>query len=339
MSGKSAAISRENELPIKPVMAMIRPEDAASRPPMMKLHVPNPFAGLERFVAENEPLAPHTWFKLGGPARWYVRPESVQDLQDAAARCMEENIPVYVLGLGANLLVADEGVNGAVFRFDHESWRRVTLNGTTVEVGAGADVQKLVVRTVRAGLEGIECLAGIPATIGGAVKMNAGGKFGDIGGVLTKVQVMDSMGTVFERTKDDLIFDYRHTNITSPFILGATMQLDEDDPDRIMARTKEIWMYKRNSQPLNTKSAGCIFKNPRGLSAGALIDQAGLKEMRVGGAEVSAKHANFIIAHPGCRAEDVFQLIKLVRERVYDKNQVKLESEVQVWGKEDQFEI
>jgi UDP-N-acetylmuramate dehydrogenase len=99
-----------------------------------------------------------------------------------------------------------------------------------------------------------------------------------------------------------------------------------------MAKTKEIWMYKRNSQPLNTKNAGCIFKNPRGLSAGALIDQAGLKGLRVGGAEISSKHANFIVAHPGCRADDVFKLIKLVRERVYDKHQLQLESEVKVWG-------
>jgi len=334
MSGKLAAILQTNELPTGAAPAMIPNQEPVRRATPMKLHVPNPFAGLERFVTENEPLAAHTWFKLGGPARWYVRPESVEDLQESATRCIEENIPIYVLGLGANLLVSDEGVNGAVFRLDHDSWRRVSMNGTTVEVGAGADVQKLVLRTVRAGLEGIECLAGIPGTIGGSIKMNAGGKFGDIGGVTKSVQVMDMTGAVFDRTKDDLVFDYRHTNITSPFILGATLELEEDDPARIMSRTKEIWMYKRNSQPLNTKNAGCIFKNPRGLSAGALIDQAGLKQMRVGGAEVSAKHANFIIAHAGCRAGDVLNLIKLIRERVYDRNQIHLESEVQIWGQE-----
>jgi UDP-N-acetylmuramate dehydrogenase len=298
----------------------------------MRLATANPFSGLERIVTENEPLAPHTWYKLGGPARWYVRPESVDDLQEAARRCAESNIPIYVLGLGANLLVCDDGVNGAVFRFDHEAWRNVTFNGNLVTAGAGADIQKLVLRTVRAGLAGIECLAGIPGTIGGAVKMNAGGKFGDIGAMMTAVDVMDTTGGVFERTKDDLVFDYRHSNITSTFILGATLQLEEEDPDRIMAKTKEIWMYKRNSQPLNTKNAGCIFKNPRGLSAGALIDQAGLKGMRMGGAEISAKHANFVISHPGCRAQDVLKLINFTRERVYDKNQIHLETEVQIWG-------
>jgi UDP-N-acetylmuramate dehydrogenase len=142
---------------------------------------------------------------------------------------------------------------------------------------------------------------------------------------------MDSNGERFERTKDDLVFDYRSTNISAPFILSATLELEEDDPERIMRKTKEIWMYKRNTQPLNTKNAGCIFKNPRGLSAGALIDQAGLKGMRVGGAEVSSKHANFIIAHPGCTAEDIHSTIKLIREKVFDRNQIHLESEVQIW--------
>ena len=298
----------------------------------MQLTRTNPFAGLEDAVSENVPLARFTWYKIGGPARWFVRPRSLEELREAAVRCVENDIPVYVLGLGANLLVSDEGVpDGAVFRLDDDNWRRVKFDKTTVEVGAGADMQKLLIRTVRQGLAGIECLAGIPGTIGGGVRMNAGGKFGDIGAIVNKVTVMSADGTVFERTKDDLVFEYRSTNIAAPFILGATLELDEDDPERIMAKTKEIWMYKRNSQPLNTKNCGCIFKNPRGLSAGALIDQAGLKGMRVGGAEVSHKHANFIVAHPGCSAADVQKLVKVIREKVYEKNEIVLESEVKVW--------
>ena len=161
--------------------------------------------------------------------------------------------------------------------------------------------------------------------------MNAGGKFGDIGATVSRVTVMDTAGNVYERTKDDLVFEYRHTNISAKFILDATLELEEEDPDAIMKKTREIWMYKRNSQPLNAKNAGCIFKNPRGLSAGAMIDQAGLKGMRIGGAEVSSKHANFIIANPGCTAEDVMKLMKIVREKVYDKNEILLETEVQLW--------
>ena len=297
----------------------------------MKLHTANPFSGLEAIVTEHVPLAPRTWYKIGGPARWFVQPRSVEELQEAVARCRENDVRMYVLGLGANLLVGDQGVDGAVFRLDADHWRQVAFDGTTVRVNAGADVQKLILRTVRQGLAGIECLAGIPGTVGGAVRMNAGGKFGDVGAVVTRVTVMDTEGVVFERTKDDLVFDYRSTNITAKFILGATLDLDAEDPDQIMRRTKEIWMYKRNSQPLNAKSAGCIFKNPRGLSAGALIDQAGMKGFRVGAAEVSTVHANFVVAHPGATADDVLKLVKIIREKVYDKHQVHLESEVQMW--------
>ena len=297
----------------------------------MTMQMTSPFSGLEEIVAEGEPLARYTWYKIGGPARWFIRPRSLEELRLASIRCLENEIPIYVLGLGANLLVSDDGVDGAVFRLDHEHWRRVKYDGTRVEVGAGVDMQKLIVRTVREGLAGIESLAGIPGTLGGGIRMNAGGKFGDIGAVVTRVQVMDTEGTVFDRLKDDLVFDYRSTNIAAKFILGATLELDEDDPERIMKRTKEIWMYKRNSQPLNTKNAGCIFKNPRGLSAGALIDQAGLKGLRVGGAEVSDKHANFIVAHPGCRADDILKLVKIIREKVFEKFEVHLESEVKVW--------
>ncbi|HWE02769.1 MAG TPA: UDP-N-acetylmuramate dehydrogenase [Tepidisphaeraceae bacterium] len=297
----------------------------------MRIGTANPFQGLEPIVTENVSLAPRTWYKIGGPARWFIQPRNPEELSEAVLRCAENGVPIYVLGLGANLLVSDAGVNAAVFRLDAEHWRRVKFDNTTVEVGAGADMQKLILRAVRQGLAGIECLAGIPGTLGGGVRMNAGGKFGDIGAVITAVQVMDAEGTIFERTKDDLVFDYRSTNIIAPFILSATLELEEEDPERIMQKTKEIWMFKRNSQPLNTKSCGCIFKNPRGLSAGALIDQAGLKGMRVGGAEVSTKHANFIIAHPGCLADDVLKLVKIIREKVYEKNQLVLESEVRIW--------
>ena len=297
----------------------------------MRIAHSDPFAGLHEIVEEHVALAPYTWYKIGGPARYFVRPRSVEELQHAARRCTENDIPIYVLGLGANLLVGDDGVDGAVFRFSEDFWRRVKYEENTVEVGSGVDMQKLVLRTCKQGLAGIECLAGIPGTVGGGVRMNAGGKFGDIGALVTRVTVMDIEGTVFERHKDDLVFEYRSTNIAARFILGATLELEPEDPDQIMRRTKEIWMYKRNTQPLNTKNCGCIFKNPRGLSAGALIDQAGLKGFRVGGAEVSTKHANFIVAHPGCSADDVMRLVKIIREKVYDKNQIVLESEVQIW--------
>lgn len=298
----------------------------------MKLHTINPFAELAEVVTENEPMAPYTWYRIGGPARWFIRPRSLEELQDVVARANDAEIKTHVLGLGANLLVADAGVDGAVIKLDQDYWRRAKIDGTSLEVGSGVDIQKLILRTVRAGLAGIETLAGIPGTIGGGIRMNAGGKYGDIGSRVTKVTVMSQDGTVFDRLKEDLLFEYRYANIAAPFILGATLELQQEDPDELMRRTKEIWMFKKNSQPLNTKSAGCMFKNPRGLSAGALIDQAGLKGFRVGGAEVSGKHANFIVAHPNCSADDVLRIVKIIQEKVSEKFEVNLETEVKMWA-------
>ncbi len=288
--------------------------------------------GLNECVSENVSLARFTWIRLGGPARWFIRPRSLEELQEAVRRCRENEISIRVLGLGANLLVSDDGVDGAVFRFSEPHWMRMEFSDGRVDAGAGVDMQKLMVKCVRQGRSGLECLAGIPGTIGGGVRMNAGGRFGDLGASVRQVTVMDTEGTVFERERDDLVFEYRRTNISAAFILGATLELEEDAPERILRKTKEIWMFKKNTQPLNNKSAGCIFKNPpEGPSAGALIDQAGLKGLRIGGAEVSTKHANFIVAYPGCKSADVHETIKVVRQRVLEQYATELQLEVQVW--------
>lgn len=282
-------------------------------------------------VRPDVPLAPLTWFGLGGPAKYFIQPRDLAQLQAIVARLRENEIPIYVLGSGANLLVNDNGVDGAVICLNVPEFKKVQIDKTRVTAGAGKDVQKLVLECTHAGLSGLECLAGIPGSVGGELKMNAGGAFGDIGSSVESVTVMDTNGHVFVREKDDLIFEYRKSNITARFILGATFQLSEDDPQRIMTKVKEIWMYKKNSQPLADKSAGCIFKNPRGLSAGALIDQSGMKGATLGGAEVSTKHANFITAKKGAKAADILGLIDQVKARVKDKFDVQLETEVVIW--------
>jgi UDP-N-acetylmuramate dehydrogenase len=146
------------------------------------------------------------------------------------------------------------------------------------------------------------------------------------------VTLMDKSGKIFEKRKPELVFDYRKTNITAKFILSAKVKLNSADPEQIMRTVKEIWIYKKNNQPLDTKNAGCIFKNPRGVSAGALIDRAGLKGTKVGGAVVSEKHANFIAAEKGCKSSDVLKLIDIVRQRVKEQFQTELELEIEIWG-------
>lgn len=292
----------------------------------------NPFEGFESHVQENVALAPLTWYRIGGPARWLLHPADRTELQAMAKRCAEQGIRVLVLGGGANLLAPDEGVNAAVFRLDAPYWKEFWAEGTKFIARSGADMQAVARYTVRAGLSGLECMAGIPGTVGGCVRMNAGGKYGEIGGSVKRVTVMDADGEIFDRTSDDLVFAYRKSNISATFILEVQFELEkEEDVDALVRTFKEIWMFKKNSQPLGSKSAGCVFKNPPGMAAGALIDQTGLKGRRIGNAEVSPVHANFIVAHPGCKSADIAALIDLVRQEVARKHSVMLEPEVVVW--------
>ena len=289
------------------------------------------FSGLEEIVETNYPLARQTWYGLGGAADYFIRPNNTEQLKQVVQRCNENGIPIYVMGFGSNLLVSDAGVKGAVIKLQSEQFAQVEFNDREVTAWAGAELSKLVLTCVEKGLSGIETLTGIPGSVGGAVKMNAGGNFGDFGAAVETVALMDGTGTVFEKSKPELEFDYRQTNITAKFILNARLKLNAGDPEQIMRTVKEIWIYKKNSQPLNTKNSGCIFKNPRGISAGALIDRAGLKGMKIGGATVSEKHANFIIAESGCTSSDVMKLIETVRKTVKDQFDVELELEIEIW--------
>ena len=289
------------------------------------------FAGLEKIVKRDYPLAGETWLRIGGPAEFLIEPHTVDQLRQVVTACRQARVSMRVLGRGANLLVDDAGVKGAVIRLCQGEFADVRPTDVGIRAAAGADMGKLVLRCVREGRSGLEALTGIPGSIGGCVRMNAGGVFGDIGNAVESVEVMSADGEVFTRYRGDLAFAYRWTNITAPFILGAEFRLSEDDPHRILKQVKQIWIYKKNTQPLGSRNAGCIFKNPRGLSAGALIDRAGLKGKRVGGAHVSLKHANFILADNGTRANDVLKLINVIRETVYKKNEVYLELEIEVW--------
>lgn len=289
------------------------------------------FSGLENIVKEKASLKELTWYGLGGAAEYLVRPTNVEELAEVMRRCTAEELPMRILGMGSNLLVSDEGVKGAVLKLDTQAFTQAAFEGTTLKAGAGANLNKLVLDSVRKGLCGLEALTGIPGSVGGAIRMNAGGNFGDIGSCTQSVTVMDIHGTIFEKAKPELVFDYRWVNITAPIILDATLQLTQSDPDQMLKTVKEVWIYKKNTQPLNTRNAGCIFKNPRGMSAGALIDRAGLKGTQVGGAVVSEKHANFITTESGCKSNDVKQLIELVRQKVKDKFDVELELEIEIW--------
>jgi len=288
------------------------------------------YRGFEDILTHGAPLSGRTTFGIGGAADALLEPRGERQFAEAWGAARASGLPVHLLGGGSNLLIADAGVRGVVVTTTRLRTEPVR-HGDRVTTPAGLELRKLLRFAMKCGLSGLEPLVGVPGTVGGAVRMNAGGSYGDIGSCVQSVTLMDKDGNVFEKEKPELVFDYRWANITAPVILKATMELTEADPNAILKTVKEIWITKKNSQPLNTRNAGCVFKNPRGMSAGALIDRAGLKGAQIGGATVSEKHANFIVTEKGCTASDVKQLIELIRQRVKEAFDVELELEIEIW--------
>jgi UDP-N-acetylmuramate dehydrogenase len=290
--------------------------------------------GLEDFaeiIKPNEPLAPYTYFKLGGPAEALVQPRSREELTAVLKRCNEQQIPLRILGGGSNLLVRDEGVRGAVLRLNAPVFTALHVEGKRVQASSGASLAALISESARRGLAGLESLVGIPGTVGGALRYNAGDRSGEIGQFVRRVEVMDEHGRIEHRERDELRFAYRSSNLDDPVLLSAEFELETDSADAIVKRMRKAWIQRKAGQPLSFQSTGRVFKNPRGLNAASLIEQAGLAKTRVGGAEVSDRNANFIVADANATARDVLRLIDMVRGRVKERFAVDLELEIAVW--------
>ena len=287
--------------------------------------------GLDTIIDDRVPLGPHTYYRLGGPARWFVRPRTVDELSEVVRRTVEEGIDVRTLGLGANVLVNDDGIDGVVMRLDRGELARTTFRDSTLIAGGGADMMRVVVEAARRGLGGLSCMAGIPGTIGGCLRGNAGGRFGEISDTVRRVTVLDPAGKPRVLERDEIEFDYRHSTLHDELIVSAEFALKPGEVNDRRRRLREIWNYKKGTQPLAARSCGCVFKNAPEAPAGALIERAGLKGFARGRAQVSLRHANFIIAHDGATASDVRALIDHVRDRVSREFHVDLELEIEVW--------
>lgn len=288
----------------------------------------------------------HTWFGIGGGADRLARPRSIEELR----ACLREDPSLRVLGDGANLLVDDDGVGELVVSLNDPAFTSWTIDqaSSIVRVMAGANLPKLINECVRLGRAGIEGLGGIPATLGGALVMNAGGAFGQIADVVVRVHALDRAGKDVTLDRRQIDFSYRHSGLNDLILLSAELDLPPADHKPLRLKLKEVMAYKSKSQPMAERSAGCVFKNPilprdidgigaRGtrVSAGMLIDRAGCKGLSVGegkGASVSQRHANFIVTDPQhATARDVINLMALVRARVADALGVTIEPEVVVW--------
>jgi UDP-N-acetylmuramate dehydrogenase len=283
-------------------------------------------------VKTDEPLAPLAWFRLGGPAAYFARPRTVEELVALLKRCRAEEITPKILGGGSNVLVRDDRLDALVIHLESPSFSDVTVRGNVVEAGAAVPLTALISHAARSGLAGLEILTGIPGTVGGALRGNAGSRQGAIGQFVRRAIVLDIADEIQVREREDLNFADRDSNLDEPVILSAEFELTAEDPETLVRRMRRVWIIKKENQPYGYQFSGSIFKNPApDVSAGTLIDQAGLKGTRFGGAEVSDRHANFIIAHPGAKSSDVLELIERIRQRVWQQFGYELDLQIQVW--------
>ena len=283
-------------------------------------------------VRVREPLARYTSFKVGGPADYFVEANTGRGLSACLRVLACRGVPVLLLGNGSNLLVSDRGVRGVVVRLRGE-FRRVRWRDAGADVGAAYAVSRLVRETVRRGLGGLEFAEGIPGSVGGSLVMNAGAYGSEMERIVTRVEAVDGGGEPLVFARDELSFSYRETRLPEGAVVTRVgLALTPETPDSVDARMRAIMARRRESQPSGHPNFGSVFRNPPGDHAGRLIEASGLKGLRVGGAEVSRRHANFIVNRGDARAEDVRRLIEQVSSRVESRFSVTLQTEVRFAG-------
>jgi len=290
-------------------------------------------------IRQDEPLSRHTSLKIGGKAMLMLIPEDIDSLRVIIEKARDLDIKVLILGGGTNLLIDDRGVDGLVVstkRLDMiEYLESKGRDDVILRAGAGLQLGGLISHCMRNGLSGMESLAGIPGTVGGAVFMNAGSFGTEIKDVVIGVEIMDREGSIRRLSRSEIGFSYRSSGLPEgSIIISAEFRLRRDKPESVSKRVRETIRKKSLSQPLNYPSAGCVFKNPPSDSAGRLIDSAGCKGMRCGGIEVSSVHANFFINRGGGTFDDFINLMEEVKERVYKASGIKLEPEICILRRE-----
>ena len=282
-----------------------------------------------------EPMAKHTSFRIGGPADALAQPADEAELAALLQRAAEHAVPVTLVGNGSNLLVRDKGIRGLVIKLSN-AFADIAVEGNTITFGSGVSLAMASKKAASVSLSGMEFAVGIPGTIGGAVYMNAGAYDGEMAKVVSSVRVMDGQGKVKELAASQLDFAYRHTALQNSglIVTGVTVCLKSGEAEAIAAKMADFSQRRISKQPLELPSAGSMFKRPPGYFAGTLIEQTGLKGYTVGGAQVSQKHAGFVVNIGGATASDVLQLISDVQNKVFAAHGVHLEPEVLVLGEE-----
>lgn len=283
-------------------------------------------------IRRNEPMARHTTLRIGGPADFYAEPASEQDLAAILKYCSEREIKFFIIGRGSNLLVRDAGFRGVIICLTQPAFSRIEIDGTRIRCGAGAKQKNVAVEARRAGLSGVEFLEGIPGSIGGALRMNAGAMGGETFNAVESVRVMDFTGNIRELAPREMSVTYRCCAALKTHVaLGAVFQCTPQPREEIEQRMRTYSEKRWSSQPA-APSAGCMFKNPAAIPAGRLVDELGLKDTHVGGARISLEHGNFLVNDGRATAADVLNLIGLVQARAKAERGIELQTEVEVIG-------
>ena len=284
-------------------------------------------------VIEDYPMKEVTSFQIGGPVDYFIEPRSEEELKDVIVSVERDEMPWMIMGKGTNMVVSDKGIRGAVIRLENY-FSDVRVEGTRVIAQSGASMKKVAEAACEASLTGLEFAHGIPGAVGGAMTMNAGAYGGEMKDVVESVKVMYHDGTTEVIPGDQMDFRYRNSRVYDEklVVLEATFLLQRGEQTEIQNQMDELWNRRVSKQPLEYPSAGSTFKRPVGYFAGQLIDQAGLRGLKHGGAQVSQKHCGFVINCGDATCKDVVELIRMVQEAVYEKHGVELETEVKVLG-------
>lgn len=286
--------------------------------------------GLEHFTRKDEPLAPYCWLRLGGNAEFFAEPTNREELQEIVRRCHANEVPIHMIGGGSNLLIKDAGVKGVVIHLAAPEFGSISVEDATIIAGGGASLAHVVSTAAREGLGGLESLAGIPGSVGGALHGNAGSRTSNVGQRVTQVVALTRSGEIVTRNRDDMQFSYRQSSLNELAILEARFSLDKEDAMELTRRMQKKWIIKRASQPTGQIGTLGLFRDPQGTSARELIEQAGMKGTRVGGVRLSDRDPNYVIVEGGT-IDDVLQLVDKVRQQTAEKTGAELETAFEIW--------
>ncbi len=293
---------------------------------------PDIFRGIKGVIKEGEPLMSHTTFKIGGPAKYFIEPEDSNDLKLLVKLSRKYKIPFLIIGAGSNLLVSDRGVNGIVIKLNSQNFKELSFDNNSVMAGSGCLLSQVIKNSQKRCLSGMEFLAGIPGTVGGALVMNAGIPGENISDLVEDVTIMDYNGAIKKLTKRKIKFGYRVSSLSKYIVLSASLRLSINNQAQIKSAIRNYLDNRRDNQEFSLPSAGCVFRNHYSMGpAGRLIDLCGLKGKRIGDACVSEKHANFIVNIGHARASDVSMLMEFVREKVENRFKITLKPEIKIW--------